>query len=158
MTISQGRHHPTNLMRCAARPPKQYGYVEHSVQASRFHASDPRSGCGHTPLELYERVEVALRWANAKGRAPRWIRQPSRELSIDGFDDFWLSPEDAPIAEYVPQERVRARAQQSVIRRAGGRPGGGTRPRQVRPDRARPGPGVADQRRLDRGGQRAAVG
>jgi hypothetical protein len=106
MTINQKRHFPTNLMRCAARPPEQNGDVELSVQASRFHASDPRNGCGHTPLELYDRVEVGLRWANAKGRAPRWIRQPSRELGIDGFDDLWN--EEVPIAEYVLQERVRA--------------------------------------------------
>src|SRR5215471_2424216 len=108
MTISEKRHYPNNLMRCAARPPERYGDVELSVQASRFHASDPREGCGHTPLELYDRMEVALRWANARSRAPRWIRQPSRELGIDGFDDLWLSPEEVPIAEYVPQERVRA--------------------------------------------------
>jgi hypothetical protein len=108
MTIAAGRHHTTNLMRCAARPSEQYGDVELSVQASRFHASDPRNGCGHTPLELYERVEVALRWANARGWAHRWIRQPSRELGIDGFDDLWLSPEDVPVAEYVRHERVTA--------------------------------------------------
>jgi hypothetical protein len=107
MTINQGRHHPTNLMRCAARPPEHYGDVDLSVQASRFHASGPRNGCGHTPLELYARVEVALRWANAKGRAPRWIRQPGRELGIiAGFDDLWS--EEVAIAEYVPQERVTA--------------------------------------------------
>jgi hypothetical protein len=105
MTINQGRHYPTNLMRCAARPPEQYGDVELSVQASRFHASDPRNGCGHTPLELYDRLEVALRWADARGRN-RWIRQPSRELDIGGFDDLWC--EEVPIAEYVPQDRVRA--------------------------------------------------
>ena len=51
---------------------------------------------------------MALRWADAKGRVPRWIRQPSRELGIDGFDDLWLSPDDVPIAEYVPHERVTA--------------------------------------------------
>jgi hypothetical protein len=108
MTINEKRHHPNNLFRCAARPPEQYGDVGLSVQASRFHASDPRKGCGHSPLELYDRVEVALRWANAGGRSPKWIRQPSRELGIDGFDDLWLSPDDEPIAEYVPQDRVRA--------------------------------------------------
>ncbi len=107
MTISDKRHYPDNLMLCAARPPEQYGNIELSVQASRFHASDPRNGCGHTPLELYDRVEVALRWAHARTRN-RWIRQPSRELGIDGFDDIWLSPEDVPIAEYVAQERVGA--------------------------------------------------
>lgn len=105
MTISDKRHHATNLMRCAARPPERYGDVELSVQASRFHASDPRNGCGHTPLELYDRVEVALRWASTTARH-RWIRQPSRELGIDGFDDLWC--EEVPIAEYVPQDRVQA--------------------------------------------------
>ncbi len=105
MTINDGRHSPTNLMRCATRPLEQYGDVELSVQASRFHASDPRNGCGHTPLELYDRVEVALRWANRRARN-RWIRQPSRELDIDGFDDLWS--EEVPIAEYVLQERVQA--------------------------------------------------
>jgi hypothetical protein len=106
MTINGKRHHPTNPMRCAARPPEHFGDVELSVQASRFHASDPRNGCGHTPLELYDRVEVALRWANVRGRAHRWIRQPSSELGVDGFDDLWS--EEVPIAEYVPQNRVRA--------------------------------------------------
>ncbi len=105
MTINEKRHHPTNLMRCAARPPEQYGDVELSVQASRYHASDPRNGCGHTPLELYDRVELGLRWANARARG-RWIRQPSRELGIDGFDDLWS--EEVPVAEYVPQERIHA--------------------------------------------------
>jgi hypothetical protein len=57
---------------------------------------------------MFERVEVALRWANAKGRSQGWIRQPSRELGIEGFDDLWLSPEDVPIAEYVPREPVAA--------------------------------------------------
>jgi len=52
MTISKGRHYPNNLMRCGARPLERYGDVELSVQASRFHASDPRDGCGHSPLEL----------------------------------------------------------------------------------------------------------
>ena len=108
MTINQGRHYPNNLMRCAARPAERYGDVELSVQASGFHASDPRDGCGHSPLELYDRVEVALCWANTKGRVPRWIRRPSREVGIDGFDDLWLSPEDVPIAEYVLQDRVAA--------------------------------------------------
>ncbi len=61
MTINNKRHYPTNLLRCAARPPEQYGDVELSVQASRFHASDPRNECGYTALELYDRVEVALR-------------------------------------------------------------------------------------------------
>ncbi len=105
MTINEKRHHPNNLMLCAARPPEQYGDVELSVQASRFHASEPRNGCGHTPLELYDRVEVALRWANTSAR-DRWIRQPSRQLGMDGFDDLWC--EEVPIAEYVPQERVKA--------------------------------------------------
>jgi hypothetical protein len=108
MTINEGRHYPKNLMRCWSRPRERYGDIELSVQASRFHASEPRDGCGHTPLELYDRVEVALRWANGKGRAPRWIRQPSSELGGDGFDDLWLSPEEVPIAEYVPHERVAA--------------------------------------------------
>jgi hypothetical protein len=107
MTINDKRHHPNNLMRCTARPVEEYGDVVLSVQASRFHASDPRNGCGHTPLELYDRVEVALRRANVRTR-DRWIRQPSRELGIDGFDDLWLSPEDVPVAEYVPRERVTA--------------------------------------------------
>ncbi len=107
MTINDRRHSSTNLMRCATRPLEQYGDVELSVQASRFHTSDPRNGCGHTPLELYHRVEVSLRWANARTRN-RWIRQPSRELGIDGLDDLWLSPEEVPIAECVPQGRVRA--------------------------------------------------
>jgi hypothetical protein len=122
MTINQKRHYQNNLMRCAARPPECYGDVELSVQASRFHASVPRDGCGHTPLELYERVELALRWANARGRAHRWIRQPNREIGIDGFDDLWC--EEVPIAEYVPQERVRAlRAGliERALRDAGGR-------------------------------------
>ncbi len=104
MTINEKRHHPNNLMLCAARPPERYGDVELSVQASRFHASDPRNGCGHRPLDLYDSVEVALRWAITRTR----VRQPSRELGIDGFDDLWLSPEEVPIAEYVPQDRVRA--------------------------------------------------
>jgi hypothetical protein len=116
MTINQGRHHPTNVMRCAARPPERYDDVELSVQASRFHASDPRDGCGHTPLDMYERVEVALRWANARSRAPRWIRRAS-ELGVDGFDDLWLSPDEVPIAEYVPQERVRA-LRRALVERA----------------------------------------
>jgi hypothetical protein len=106
MTINEKRHHPTNLMRCAARPPERYGDVELSVQASRFHGSDPRNGCGHTPLELYDRVEVALRWANTRAR-DRWIQQPSRELGIDGFDDLWRE-EGVPIADYVARERVDA--------------------------------------------------
>jgi hypothetical protein len=122
MTINEKRHHPTNLLRCAARPPERYGDVELSVQASRFHASDPRDGCGHTPLDLYERVEVALRWANAKGRAPRWIRQPSRDLGIDGFDDLWLSPEEVLIAEYVPQGRVQA-LRTALVERSQGQDG-----------------------------------
>jgi hypothetical protein len=117
MTINDKRHYPTNLMRCAARPLERYGDVELSVQASRFHASDPRDGCGHTPLEMYDRVEVALRWANAKSRAPRWIRQPSRELGLDGFDDHWLSPEEVPIAEYMPQDRVTA-LREALVERA----------------------------------------
>jgi len=112
-----GGDHSKNLMRCAARPLERYGDVELSVQASRFHASDPRNGCGHTPLELYDRVEVALRWANAKGRVPRWIPQPSRELAIDGFDDHWLSPEEVPIAEYMPQDRVTA-LREALVERA----------------------------------------
>ncbi len=74
------------------------------MQASRCHSSLPRNGCGHTPLELYDRVEVGLRWADARSRN-RWIRQPSRELGIDGFDD--LRCEEVPIAEYV-QDRVQA--------------------------------------------------
>ena len=106
MTISPKRHHPSNLMRCAARPPERYGDVELSVQASRFHGSDPRNGCGHTPLELYDRVEVALCRADTRGRH-RWIQQPSRELGIDGFDDLWCE-EGVAIADYVPQERVTA--------------------------------------------------
>jgi hypothetical protein len=106
MTISPKRHHPTNLVRCAARPPERYGDVELSVQASRFHGSDPRNGCGHTPLELYARVEVALGWANTRAR-DRWIQQPSRELGIDGFDDLWRE-EGVAIADYVPRERVEA--------------------------------------------------
>jgi hypothetical protein len=106
MTISPKSHHPTNLMRCAARPPERYGDVELSVQASRFHGSGPRNGCGHTPLELYDRVEVALRWASTRAR-DRWIRQPSRELGIDGFDDLWRE-EGVAIADYVPRERVDA--------------------------------------------------
>ena len=106
MTISPKRHHPNNLMRCAAWPPERYGDVELSVQASRFHGSDPRNGCGHTPLELYDRVEVALRWADTRAR-DRWIQQPSRELGIDGFDDLW-GEEGVPIADYVPRERLDA--------------------------------------------------
>jgi hypothetical protein len=106
MTINEKRHHPTNLIRCAARPPEQYGDVELSVQASWSHASDPRNDCGHTPLELYERAEVALHWANAGGRGHRWIRQPSCELGIEGFDELWSG--EVPIAEYVPRDRVRA--------------------------------------------------
>ena len=68
MTIAAGRHYPKDLMRCSARPPERYGNLELSVQASRFHASNPRNGCGHTPLGLYERVEVALRWVSTKHR------------------------------------------------------------------------------------------
>ncbi len=105
MTINEKRHQPNDLMRCAARPPERYGDVELSAQASRFHTSDPRNGCGHTPLELYDRVEVALRWANTRAR-DRWIRQPSRQLGMDGFDDLWS--DEVPIAEYVPQDRVQA--------------------------------------------------
>ena len=52
-------------------------------------------------------MEVALRLADAKSRH-RWVRQPSRELGIDGFDDLWLSPDEVPIAEYVPRDRVQA--------------------------------------------------
>jgi len=95
-------------MRCAARPLERFGDVELSVQASRFHASQPGDGCGHTPLELYDRVEVALRWVSTRSRAPRWIRQPSHELGLDGFDDLRPSPDEVPIAEYVPQGRVLA--------------------------------------------------
>ena len=116
MTISPKRHRPGNLLRCATRPPEQYGDVELSVQASRFHSSAPRNGCGHTPLELYDRVEVALRWANARGRA--WIRQPSRELGIDGFDDLWC--EEVPIAGYVPHDRVQE-LREALAERARGR-------------------------------------
>ena len=104
-------------MRCAARPPEQCGDVELSVQASRFHSSVPRDGCGHTPLELYDRVEVGLRWASARAR-DRWIRQPSCELGIDGFDDLWC--EEVPIGEYVPQHRVRA-LREALAERARGR-------------------------------------
>ena len=121
MTINQGRHHPKNLMRCAARPPARYGDVELSVQASRCHASDPRNGCGHTPLNLYDRVEVALKRIDAKGRG-HWVRRPSRELGIDGFDDLWLDPDEVPIAEYVPQERVQA-LREALIERARGQDG-----------------------------------
>lgn len=59
MTIPAGRHYPKNLLRCSDRPPERYGDVALSVQASQFHASDLRNGCGHTPLEPADRVEVA---------------------------------------------------------------------------------------------------
>ncbi len=116
MMISQKRHYPNNLMRCAARPPERYGDVALSVQASRFHASDPRNGCGHTPLEVYDRVEVALRWADTRTR-DRWIQQPSRELGIDGFDDLWRE-EGVATADYVPRERVEALRTALSIERA----------------------------------------
>ena len=133
MTISPKPHYANNLLRCAARPPERYGDVELSVRASRFHASDPRNECGHTPLELYDSVEVALIWANTK--APhRWIRRPSRELGIDGFDDLWLSPDEVPIAEYVPQERVHA-LRAALGERARGH-GGQAADRQIVPEPA----------------------
>ncbi len=137
MTINQGRHYPTNLMRCAARPPERYGDVELSVQASRFHASDPRNGCGHTPLDLYDSVEVVVRWTNVRA-SNRWIRQPSREIGIDGFDDLWLRPEDVPIAEYVPRERVTALRAALVERAHAGRGQAGQREVEATADRRPP--------------------
>lgn len=75
----------------------------------------------HT-AEFFDRVEVALiRGVDAKSRG-RWIRQPSRELGIDGFDDLWLNPDDVPIAEYVPQERLQE-MRTALIERAQGQGG-----------------------------------
>ena len=53
---------------------------------------------------------------------PRWIRQPNREIGVDGFDDFWVSPEEVPIAEYVPQQRVTA-LRAALVERARSREG-----------------------------------
>jgi len=53
------------------------------MQASRFHPPQPRNGCSHTSLGPYDGVEVALRWANARSRTARWIKQPSSELNAD---------------------------------------------------------------------------
>jgi hypothetical protein len=73
LTINEG-HHPRNLMRCAAQQLERYGDVELSVQASRFHAADPRDGCGHT-----RRAVPPLRGLPALGdariRAPDSARQ-----------------------------------------------------------------------------------
>jgi hypothetical protein len=98
------------------QPPEQYGDVELRVQASRCHSSVPRDGCGHTSLELYDQMEVALRWRDAK-RGQKLIRQPSGALGIQGFDHLWA--EDLAVAEYVPRERVDA-LRQALRERAEG--------------------------------------
>ena len=60
------------------------------------------------------------------------MQQPSRELGIDGFDDLWLSPDEVPIAEYLPQHRVQE-LRSALVERAW-RQGGQAPEREVVPD------------------------
>lgn len=103
-----------------SRPPEQWDDVILSVQAAWSAYCNPRKGCAHTPLELYESVEIALWFADYEPCEQRpWITRPSSQLGIDGFDDVWNGE---VVAGWVPLSTV-GRLQRELALRARRRAG-----------------------------------
>jgi len=78
------------------RPVETYGDVSLSVQASRYHYSQPRQN--GLPLADYETVEVAV--LNAPGHLVR----PS-QVGVKGYDNLFERGA-SPVASYVAQADV----------------------------------------------------
>lgn len=105
-----------------SRPPERWDDVILSVQAAWSCYCNPRKGCAHTPLELYESVEIALWFADyepCEQHGRPWITRPSQQLGIDGFDEVWNGD---VVAGWVPLAVV-GRLQRELALRARRRSG-----------------------------------